>query len=63
MATYKVSTWDPGDSPADPWGWNVRFTGLSGWRQVRAALRTLRDWGYVEDFSYDITREPVEADR
>jgi hypothetical protein len=54
--TYRISTWDPGDSPGDDWGWNLRHAGLTRW-QLRAAMQDVRDLGYIEDHSVLIERE------
>lgn len=56
MPTYRLSTYDPGDTPEDEWGWTVRETGLTRW-QLRGAIREYRGWGYSDDCSILVERE------
>lgn len=56
MTSYRISTYDPGDGPHDPWGWRVRHCGLP-LMALRAPLREFRDPGYDDDLSILIERE------
>lgn len=60
--TYRVSTWDPGDTPKAPWYWNPRYVGLEPW-QVRLSLFVLGRLGYVEGHSILVETEDHADDR
>jgi hypothetical protein len=54
-ATYSLSTWDPGETPEDDFGWTERFAGLSKW-DLREAIRWAVQMGY-SSVSYLVERE------
>lgn len=54
--TYRLSTYDPGDTPEAAWSWRVQLTGLPRWG-LRAAIRWARGQGYETDTSILVERE------
>lgn len=56
MNRYRISTCDPGDTPADDFAWVVRHAGLTLWG-LRDALREVRGMGYEDELSILVERE------
>lgn len=56
MKTYRISTYDPGDTPDEEWGWTVHRSGLP-LMGLRAAIRELRGFGYEDDTSILVEEE------
>lgn len=56
MPSYRVSTYDVGDTPDDPWRWSVIARNVTKWG-LRAVLRTLYGRGYDRDLSILVARE------